>query len=422
VRWKRSASRPLLRRRKGAKVKCWLRFQLDDLRGSGQADGDGQGIFYDPRDDFAGLAGGETADVSFPYVVTDTRGGTDTGQVTVTVKGSGTGLVNLPPLARPDAVSGPASAPIAGDVLADNGVGADSDPEGAALTVTAVNGQAGAVGSALSLPSGAEVTLGASGLFSYDPAGAPAPGPGEALSESFTYTIEDTLGQAASARVTVSREGPVFRVLEGTPGDDAVDLAPGELGPEMPVRILGLEGEDRATFGIAFADAQLSRLEGGFRIETGDGGVIETFGVETLVFADRAFEVDQSPEAIATSLLFEVLLDRAIDPLGLANYKAQLLAGRSLGAIGDEVAAGPEAEGLSGPDPSAFAFLDLSYMQYFERGIDEDGRGFYEPRLEDGRLSEGELAVALIGSEESMSLYEGIFTDGVIIDTDPALL
>jgi len=104
--------------------------------------------------------------------------------------------------------------------------------------------------------------------------------------------------------------------------------------------------------------------------------VIETFGVETLVFADRAFEV----------------------------------------------AAGPEAEGLSGPDPSAFAFLDLSSMQYFERGIDEDRRGFYEPRLEDGRLSEGEFAVALIGSEESMSLYEGIFTDGVIIDTDPALL
>jgi len=388
------------------------------IPGGAVIDDDGQGIFYDPLDDLNGLATGETAEVSFTYGVTDGRGGTDTATVKVTVTGSGSGTVNLPPVARPDSVAGPASAPIAGNVLADNGFGADSDPEGGALTVTALNNSAAAVGTAVTLASGAELTLQASGLFTYDPAGAPAPGPGETLSDSFTYTIRDAEGLAASASVSVTREGAAFREIFGTPGKDMFDLGPDQLGPDLPVRIFGDDGDDTARFGAEFAGAEVGRVEGGFRIETADGGVIEVIGVETLIFGDTGLLVDQSLAAAQAALLFEVLLDRAIDPLGLANYKAQIEGGRGLAAIGDEIFGGDEAMALFGIEPTPFMTVDRMFMQGLERPVDMGGEEFYVPRLTDGTFSEGDVAVSVALGPEAAGVHEDILSDGVLIAFD----
>ena len=95
----------------------------------------------------------------------------------------------------------------AGNVFANNGSGLDNDPDGGAFLVTAVSG--GTLGTQLTLPSGALLTLNADGTFSYDPNHLfdylPTPGSGASnltITDTFSYTI--TGGDTATVTVTVS--------------------------------------------------------------------------------------------------------------------------------------------------------------------------------------------------------------------------
>ena len=58
---------------------------------------------------------------------------------------------------------------LVGNVFANNGSGVDTDVDGPALSVSAVNGSGVGVGSQIALASGALLTLNANGTFSYDP-------------------------------------------------------------------------------------------------------------------------------------------------------------------------------------------------------------------------------------------------------------
>ncbi|MEM7049395.1 MAG: IPTL-CTERM sorting domain-containing protein [Acidobacteriota bacterium] len=117
-------------------------------------------------------------------------------------------VLNDCPEAQDDALSVVSSATLAGDVLADNGSGADSDPEGDSLTVTAVDGVAASVGTQITLGSGALLTVNANGTFDYDPNGVFDPlAPGEAATDGFAYTIEDPQGCPDSADVTITVDG-----------------------------------------------------------------------------------------------------------------------------------------------------------------------------------------------------------------------
>ena len=117
--------------------------------------------------------------------------------------------IDDPAVAQDDAVSTTENTAITtGNVLANNGFGVDSDPDSAAILVTAVSG--GALGTQLTLPSGALLTLNANGTFSYDPNHLfdylPTPGSGASnltITDTFTYTI--TGGDTATVTVTVER-------------------------------------------------------------------------------------------------------------------------------------------------------------------------------------------------------------------------
>ncbi len=112
----------------------------------------------------------------------------------LTFHGSFAAAPNAPPVARDDAfVTGEATAITAQNLLADNGNGADSDPDaGDTLSIYAVNGSAINVGVQITLPSGALLTVNSDGTFVYDPNGAfehiAAGGTG---ADSFTYTLSD---------------------------------------------------------------------------------------------------------------------------------------------------------------------------------------------------------------------------------------
>jgi Ca2+-binding RTX toxin-like protein len=116
--------------------------------------------------------------------------------------------VDDPAVAQNDAVATSENSAITtGNVLADNGSGADSDPDNLLFFVTAVAG--GTVGKQFALPSGALLTVNANGTFSYDPNHVfdylPAPGSGASdltYVDRFSYTI--TGGETATVTVTVS--------------------------------------------------------------------------------------------------------------------------------------------------------------------------------------------------------------------------
>ncbi len=119
--------------------------------------------------------------------------------------------VNQAPTAQDDSFSTPVDVPITGDLFANNGNGADFDPENDSFTITQVNGQTTLVGSSFTLSgTGATVTVSSDGSFSYDPtAGSPG-------TDTFTYTIDDGNG-ASSATVTINTGPALYHELASGP-------------------------------------------------------------------------------------------------------------------------------------------------------------------------------------------------------------
>ncbi|MEA3015115.1 MAG: large repetitive protein [Sphingomonadales bacterium] len=151
-----------------------------------------------------------------------TVGGTDLAR-TITVKVSdgtidsavATTTVNITaiddlPIAQPDAfVITESGTIVAGNLFADNGSGADSDPDGPPLSISAVNGLAGNVNNTISLGSGATLTVNSNGTFNYNPNTAflPTPTPGSGASntpghDGFTYTVAG--GNTVTVNITLT--------------------------------------------------------------------------------------------------------------------------------------------------------------------------------------------------------------------------
>ncbi|MBD2561393.1 MULTISPECIES: beta strand repeat-containing protein [Nostoc] len=115
---------------------------------------------------------------------------------------------NQPPVAVDDAISTNEDTPVVGNILVNNGNGADSDPDGDVLTVTQVNGNAAGVGNPITLASGAILTLNSNGEFLYNPNGQfETLAVGATASDSFTYTITDGSSLTSTATVNLTING-----------------------------------------------------------------------------------------------------------------------------------------------------------------------------------------------------------------------
>jgi hypothetical protein len=139
---------------------------------------------YEPVDDYNGPD-------SFSYTVTDGVL-TDTATANITLD-----AVNDAPVASDDSFSGDEDTLITGNVLTDNGNGADFDLEGDTLSVFA---------EVITTANGGTVTLLAGGSFTYQPADN-YNGP-----DRFTYTLSDgDLTDTGTANITVNavNDGPV---------------------------------------------------------------------------------------------------------------------------------------------------------------------------------------------------------------------
>jgi VCBS repeat-containing protein len=198
-------------------------------------DSNGSYIF-DPSS-YDSLAAGATQNVVATYIMTDGQGATDTATLTITVTG-----VDDAPVARPDAFVTNEATILSGNLLADNGSGADVDVDGPAPTISAVNGLAGNVGSQITLASGALLTVNANGTFTYNPNGVfnttPAGNSGASnltVPDSFTYTLAG--GGTATVSLTITGLD-TNDILFGTAGGDVLN---GGAGLDI---MIGLGGND----------------------------------------------------------------------------------------------------------------------------------------------------------------------------------
>jgi VCBS repeat-containing protein len=109
-----------------------------------------------------------------------------------------------PPVAVNDSNSTDEENAASGNVL-DNDTDADA---GDTLSVSAVNGQSGNVGTAVALLSGALLTVNADGSFTYNPNGKfESLGVGQTASDSFSYVASDSQGLSDAALVTITVNG-----------------------------------------------------------------------------------------------------------------------------------------------------------------------------------------------------------------------
>jgi VCBS repeat-containing protein len=216
----------------------------------------------------------EVAPRTIQFTLDDGDEGSNIATAEVTVVADST-------VARDDAVATGENDVLAGNVFADNGNGADFDPDGT-NRVTAVNEVPTRVGQTFELPSGALLTLNEDGTFTYDPNGrfeSLAPfGSGAANdsdTDSFTYTVDGE--STATVTVTILGAADAVNTLDGTSGDDSITGTPNRdifmLQAGGADNVAGLAGNDTFYFGASFSveNNSGSTFIPGDRVSGGEG-------------------------------------------------------------------------------------------------------------------------------------------------------
>ena len=284
-----------------------------DVSGAGDVNGDG----YDDL-----IVGAYGAD----------GGGSSSGEAYVVYGFASNAL----PTPQDDALTVRAGAAVSGDLFADNGDGADVDADGDALTVTAVNGAADGVGAALTLASGAVLTVGADGAVRLDTNGAHvALGEGETATEAFTYAVSDGLGGTATANVTVTvtgvndapqAAGESARAMAGT-APVTIDVLANDTDVDandvlFVQSVSGGEGTAALTDGVVTyaADAFAALAEGESTLDTFSYVVADGHGgTDTGTVTVQVTGVNDAPEIGAVALALAADGAASFDLVGVAG-------------------------------------------------------------------------------------------------------
>ena len=248
------------------------------------ADGSYQYIIDNGNATVQALKAGETLSESFVYTTSDGRGSFVQATLVITVTGTNDSPVAV---ADSNSIVEDSTVPATGNVLPN-----DTDPDAnTTLSVSAVSGTgAGTVGGATAGSYGT-LTLNADGSYSYLLNNAnstvQALGPGQTLTDSFSYTVSDSAGGTATTTLVITINGdndpPTATADVVTAQEDggAVtgDLTPGTGGQDSDVDggtlvVVGFSNADGAS-GTAGSGttlgAALPGLYGGLQV-AGDGG------------------------------------------------------------------------------------------------------------------------------------------------------
>ncbi|MEM8791283.1 MAG: DUF4347 domain-containing protein [Pseudomonadota bacterium] len=214
------------------------------------------------------------------YTITDIDG--DSASATLTLTGPG----NTAPAAVDDAetVAFDAGAVALGNVIAGVNASPDSDPEGDALTVVAVDGAAGDVGAAVAGSGGGVFTIASDGTVSFDTNGAfDGLAPGASATSTVSYTISDGFGGTDQAIVTVTVTGPIVPNAVPILLDDVIETPFG-----TPVDLDVLENDIALGEGVdtVVLDGLPDPAQGTFFITDGSGDQVPVLAGQPLSEAE----------------------------------------------------------------------------------------------------------------------------------------
>jgi VCBS repeat-containing protein len=320
----------------------------------------GHVITFNPKADFAGPA-------PIGFAVRDTGGLTNLtgGFITVQVQ-----AVPDAPVARDDAFATDEDSPVAGNpsVLADNGAGADHDVDsGTALSVVAVNGSPAAVGTFVTLDSGARLRLNLGGTFSYDPNGAfDDLDEGETAVETFDYTISDGQHTAtATVSITINGRGaPVNLPIDGP--HLTANLLPEDAAPDDRVGTLAATDGDGNPVSFALSGDDRLRIVGN-EIRVADGAVFDFETEPAIHFTVTATSIGEGIGS-TVSETFTLGIADVNEPIGVFDLDSSTVAENAAAGtlVGQLVhAANLDPDGLpvvfeleDGPNAHLFEIVD----------------------------------------------------------------
>ena len=125
------------------------------------------------------------------------------------------------PDARDDAFTLDEGATVTGNLFADNGNGADSDPDGLAFSIIGVDGAAPGT---FTTASGASVTVASDGSFTFVASADTSMSMFESTTDTFTYQVQSADGDTDVADVSFRIEGvndaPIVRDIQATVSED----------------------------------------------------------------------------------------------------------------------------------------------------------------------------------------------------------
>lgn len=210
----------------------------------------GEGVAYAPAPAYQALAAGEIGRDTLTYTIADRHGATATAAVSIEITG-----INDRPVAAADRYNidagGRLDLPANLGLLANDG---DADA-GDRLGIVAVDGSAAAVGTTITLASGALLTVAADGSLAYDPNGRFAGlDPFGAAIDGFSYTVADHSG----ARTSSSVEIRIFKDNQPPVAEDDVTTTAAGTAIRIPVLLNDVDPE-RALLRIAAVDTGETR-------------------------------------------------------------------------------------------------------------------------------------------------------------------
>ncbi len=341
---------------------------------------------------------------------------------------------NAGPTAIDDSFSTNEQFTISGNVLDDNLFGADSDPDGDTLTVTAINGDSNAIGTEIMLASGAPLTLNADGSFDYDPTEAfDDLSAGDSAYDSFVYTISDGNGGIASATVNIYLRGhndsfwgtPDQDILEGTDGDDGFYTYAGDdfIFPGLGLDYIdGGEGYDTVIYDNERAEFVTLMPNGEIFVTIPVINGDRLVNIERIEFTDGDLVYDlASPNVGLVYRMYHAGFGRTPDEAGLRFWVGHMdvlddspgSTQRTLAEFfAEKVLASDEFKDLYGSNPNNAEYIDAMYLNVLGRIPDDTGRAFWIDGMEKG-LGRDDILIAFSECDENVTLTAPDIDNGI---------
>lgn len=208
-----------------------------------------------------------------------------------------------------------------------------------------------------------------------------------------------SLNGTAAANALAGTAGGEY--IDGGAGDDTIaggggdDVIEGGTGTDTALYSgLAHNYEMSVTAGVAVAIADRRGV---------DGQDILT-NIETIRFADQT--IDTASLIRASNLdaasfmpiidLYNAVLDRAPDALGLAYWVSRLADGMSLTDIAESFYSSAEGQALRPVTPDSAALVSNAYAEILDRAADAEGQAYWMGQLESGKLTQATFLLAFV--------------------------